>query len=89
MARPCDLAYALTAVDFAVDLSIEVLERTPPAMQALLGGLSDSYSPFDVVGHLIDGEETDWMPPRALRRNEFGSACGSSWPEGRTALRAL
>ena len=41
-------------------------------MRSLLGGLSDqwisgnegpdTFSPFDVVGHLIDGEETDWMP---------------------------
>ena len=41
-------------------------------MHAMLGGLSepwvsgtegpDTFSPFDVVGHLIDGEETDWMP---------------------------
>jgi DinB superfamily len=59
-------------MDFDLDLSIEVLERTPPTMHALLGGLSEpwvagtegpeTFSPFDVVGHLIDGEETDWMP---------------------------
>ena len=59
-------------MNFELDLSIEVLERTPPAMQAMLGGLSEpwvggtegpgTFSPFDVVGHLIDGEETDWMP---------------------------
>jgi hypothetical protein len=57
---------------FDLGLSIEVLQRTPPALHALLGGLSDpwvsgnegpdTFSPFDVVGHLIDGEETDWMP---------------------------
>lgn len=57
---------------FDLGLAIEVLERTPPALHALLGGLSDdwvtgtegpdTFSPFDVVGHLIDGEETDWMP---------------------------
>ena len=59
-------------MNFDLDLSIEVLERTPPAMHAMLAGLSepwvsgtegpDTFSPFDVVGHLIDGEETDWMP---------------------------
>jgi DinB family protein len=59
-------------MDFDLDRAIEVLERTPPAMHALLGGLSEpwvsgtegpgTFSPFDVVGHLIDGEETDWMP---------------------------
>ncbi len=41
-------------------------------MQSLLAGLTDpwirgtegpdTFSPFDVVGHLIDGEETDWIP---------------------------
>lgn len=51
------------------------LERTPAALDALLRGLpearlhanegGDTFSPFDVVGHLIDGEETDWME-RAL-----------------------
>jgi len=59
-------------MDFDLARSIEVLERTPPALQGLLGGLSEpwvsgtegpaTFSPFDVVGHLIDGEETDWMP---------------------------
>lgn len=57
---------------FDCEQSIDVLARTPSVMQSLLGGLADSwirsnegpetFSPFDVVGHLIDGEETDWMP---------------------------
>ncbi|HEY7087014.1 MAG TPA: DinB family protein [Tepidisphaeraceae bacterium] len=51
--------------------SIQILERTPPALRALLGGLSefwthsnygpDTFSPFDVVGHLIHAERTNWM----------------------------
>lgn len=59
-------------MDFDLDLSIDVLERTPATLQTLLGGLAEpwvrgaegpeTFSPFDVVGHLIDGEETDWMP---------------------------
>ena len=59
-------------MEFAIGPSIEVLERTPAVLHALLGGVSDAwvsgnegpdtFSPFDVVGHLIDGEETDWMP---------------------------
>jgi hypothetical protein len=59
-------------MNFDLELSIDVLARTPAAMHALLGGLAepwlrgsegpDSFSPFDVLGHLIDGEETDWMP---------------------------
>jgi hypothetical protein len=57
---------------FDRDQSIDVLARTPLTLQSLLGGLADpwirgtegpeTFSPFDVVGHLIDGEETDWMP---------------------------
>ena len=52
--------------------AIEVLERTPGVFRAMLAGLSprwlngneggDTFSPRDVLGHLIHGEETDWMP---------------------------
>ena len=59
-------------MDFDLDLSMEVLERSPGTLRALLDGLPepwargtegpDTFSPFDVVGHLIDGEETDWIP---------------------------
>ena len=55
-------------MDFDLDLSIEVLRRSPATLRALLDGLGESwvrgteapetFSPFDVVGHLIDGEET-------------------------------
>jgi DinB family protein len=57
---------------FDLDNSIDVLRRTPGTLQVLLEGISnpmergnegpETFSPFDVVGHLIDGEETDWMP---------------------------
>ena len=57
---------------YSVERSIEVLERTPEALKALLSGLHedwtqnnegpDTFSPFDVVGHLIHGEKTDWRP---------------------------
>lgn len=52
--------------------SLSVLERTPATLAAMLGGLGDSwtrsnygpesFSPFDVVGHLIHGDRTDWIP---------------------------
>jgi hypothetical protein len=58
-------------VNFDLGNSIAVLERTPNVLQSLFMGLDadwtspnegpDTWSPFDVVGHLIDGEETDWM----------------------------
>ena len=59
-------------MEFNLDLSIDLLRRTPATLEALLGGVNavwergtegpDTFSPFDVVGHLIDGEETDWIP---------------------------
>lgn len=59
-------------MEFNLKLSLEILERTPATIQLLLDGLSDSWiyateggetwSPFDVVGHLIQGEKTDWIP---------------------------
>jgi hypothetical protein len=58
-------------VKFDLRKGMAILERTPQVLEALLSGLSeewtahnegaDSWSPFDVVGHLIDGELTDWM----------------------------
>ena len=58
-------------MNFALESSVEILQRTPDVLRAMLSGLSepwargtegpDTFSPFDVVGHLIDGEETDWM----------------------------
>ncbi|MGD9903753.1 MAG: DinB family protein [Vicinamibacterales bacterium] len=63
-------------MSFDLVQAIAVLERTPPALDALLRGLDDAwirategpdtFSPFDVVGHLIDGEETDWIPRARL-----------------------
>ena len=59
-------------MEFVLDSATEILARTPVALHALLDGLPDewaradegpnTFSPFDVIGHLIDGEETDWMP---------------------------
>jgi len=59
-------------MSFDLDQSIQVLQRTPATLAGLLRGVSEpwirgtegpeTFSPFDVVGHLIDGEETDWIP---------------------------
>lgn len=58
-------------VAFSLAGATGVLERTPATLRALLGGLPadwtrgnegpDTFSAFDVVGHLIDAEETDWI----------------------------
>ena len=68
---------------FALDEAVAILARTPAALDALLRGLPDgwiaaheggeTWSPFDVVGHLIHGERTDWMP-RARIIMEHGEA---------------
>jgi len=58
-------------MQFSLLQSMEILERTPVVIDSLLGNLSDSWvkgneggeswSPYDIVGHLIHGEKTDWM----------------------------
>lgn len=63
-------------MEFDVNNTIEILEKTPAVLENLLGDLSDSwltanegpetFSPFDVVGHLIHGEKTDWVPRMEL-----------------------
>jgi hypothetical protein len=59
-------------MQFDLDLSLDILRRTPATLEALLDAAAEAwvrgtegeetFSPFDVVGHLIDGEETDWIP---------------------------
>jgi hypothetical protein len=59
-------------MQFDLEKSLEILERTPRVLQSLLQNLSlewttqnegpDTWSPYDVVGHLIHGEKTDWIP---------------------------
>jgi hypothetical protein len=49
-----------------------LLERTPASLSAWLDGLPEAWvrategdgtwSPYDVIGHLIHGERTDWIP---------------------------
>ena len=57
---------------FRLEEAIQVLERTPAVLRAMLAGLSErwvmnncgpeTWAPFDVLGHLIHGEKTDWIP---------------------------
>jgi uncharacterized damage-inducible protein DinB len=59
-------------MEFELNHAKDLLSRTPLTLRALLDRLPDewaksneggeSFSPFDVVGHLIHGEETDWVP---------------------------
>ncbi|NNM27411.1 MAG: DinB family protein [Phycisphaerales bacterium] len=56
---------------FDLARSRQILERTPAVLRALLTDLDDTWittdygpktwSPFDVVGHLVHGEKADWI----------------------------
>ena len=58
-------------MEFDLDQTIEILSSTPDVLRGLLGDLSEpwvrnnygeqTFSPFDVVGHLIHGERDDWI----------------------------
>lgn len=67
--------------DFNLQETISFLTRTPSALNALLRDLpetlthsnegADTWTPFDIVGHLIHADRTDWMA-RAKKILEFG-----------------
>jgi hypothetical protein len=70
-------------MSFNLDSAVQVLERTPTVLDALLRDLDEpwleadegpeTWSPFDIVGHLVHGERTDWME-RTRRIFEHGPA---------------
>ncbi len=59
-------------MEFDLAAGLAVLERTPATLRTLLAGLPsawtdategpDTWSPHVIVGHLIHGERTDWIP---------------------------
>ena len=59
-------------MEHSLSQTISLLTRTPATLNALLHDLPESWthhnegantwSPFDIVGHLIHAERTDWMP---------------------------
>ncbi len=58
-------------MQYNINEAIEILERTPKVLKHLLSGLSkewisnnegeNTWSPYDVIGHLVHGEEVDWL----------------------------
>ncbi len=72
-------------MNFTFEDALPVLSRTPAVLRSLLADLPeswiratespDTWSPFDIVGHLIHGERTDWIP-----RTELLLAHGESRP---------
>jgi len=65
---------------YSIDKALEIIERTPVILNVYLKNLSDewilcneggeTWSAFDVVGHLIHGEKTDWVPRLKLVLND-------------------
>lgn len=59
-------------MNFDLDQALQVLAATPSTLRALLGQIDDTWTssagdaeqwqPYDIVGHLIHGEDTDWIP---------------------------
>lgn len=57
---------------FQLEDAVAILSRTPATLDAMLRGLpggwiaanegGDTWSPYDIVGHLIHGERADWLP---------------------------
>lgn len=71
-------------MEFDIKEAIEILERTPKVIKEMLQNLSDdwlksneggeTWSPYVILGHLIYGEETDWIPRARiiLRKGQTG-----------------
>ena len=58
-------------MQFNIEQAVAILSQTPATLRSILGNLSedwtaggteDNWSPYDIVGHLIHGEKTDWIP---------------------------
>ena len=59
-------------MNFSLSKSIEILGHTPGVLIAMLGNVSpdwtsnneggETWSVYDIIGHLIHGDKTDWIP---------------------------
>ncbi|SHG57814.1 DinB family protein [Flagellimonas flava] len=62
----------MNSTNFNLEKSIQILERTPAVLKALFYNLGEdwitvnegpqTWSAYDILGHLIHGENTDWIP---------------------------
>jgi hypothetical protein len=90
---------------FSTEEAMAMLARTPPTLDALLRGLpaswtlahegGETWSPFDVMGHLIHGEQVNWIPRAKIvlthgdarvfdsfdRRAHFTASAGRTLPD--------
>lgn len=70
-------------MNFSLEKSIDVLGRTPDVLAIMLSNISnawtspnegeDTWSVFDIVGHLIHGEKTDWIPRMNIILSDSGA----------------
>ncbi|MBI1938659.1 MAG: DinB family protein [Ignavibacteriales bacterium] len=59
-------------MSFTIEKTLEILERTPDVLNTMLKNISadwtsnneggETWSVYDIIGHLIHGEKTDWIP---------------------------
>ncbi|HEY1040177.1 MAG TPA: DinB family protein [Bacteroidia bacterium] len=59
-------------MNFSIEHSIQILERTPQSLRSLLYKLDENWtqnneggetwSPYDVIGHLVHCDEENWIP---------------------------
>lgn len=71
-------------MNFDLNKSLQILERTPQVLEDLLQNLhedwamqnegKDTFSPYDVIGHLIHGEKTDWIQRLEIILSRSGKA---------------
>lgn len=69
-------------MDFHLPTAVAVLQRTPTVLRSLLSGLPpvwidategpDTWSPWVIIGHLVHGERTDWIPRARLILSQEG-----------------
>lgn len=83
-------------MEFELTPAIEILERTPVMLQNWLIGLNrqwiennygaETFSPYDVIGHLLHGERTDWMARVEIILEQGESTTFTPWD--RYAMRS-
>lgn len=81
-------------MQFNLQKSIPILERTPIVIKLMLEGLGDewimnnegpeTWSPYDIIGHLIHGENNDWITRIRITLQDVGDK--KYQPFNRTAM---
>ncbi|OUR93926.1 hypothetical protein A9Q87_04250 [Flavobacteriales bacterium 34_180_T64] len=76
-------------MNYKIDQAVEILRQTPQTLNTLLSNLSDdwifcneggeSWNAFDIVGHLIHGEKTDWIARLKIILNQSSNITFESY----------